>query len=304
MNCFSASASAGSSPLTRGKHVDCDAIPRLQGLIPAHAGKTARRRTSRVLRRAHPRSRGENSCGRRVLLPGRGSSPLTRGKRYFCGARRATAGLIPAHAGKTRDPARRELKRRAHPRSRGENDIFGNVDGGRLGSSPLTRGKHEAGATKTLRIGLIPAHAGKTLAERGREGHPAAHPRSRGENNRMSEAEQNRVGSSPLTRGKLPAPSASWICTGLIPAHAGKTSASTRTTPRARAHPRSRGENAGTAVFPPTTQGSSPLTRGKLRITTPAERRHRLIPAHAGKTPPRRPARHQRRAHPRSRGEN
>ena len=243
MNCFSASASAGSSPLTRGKHVDCDAIPRLQGLIPAHAGKTARRRTSRVLRRAHPRSRGENSCGRRVLLPGRGSSPLTRGKRYFCGARRATAGLIPAHAGKTRDPARRELKRRAHPRSRGENDIFGNVDGGRLGSSPLTRGKHEAGATKTLRIGLIPAHAGKTLAERGREGHPAAHPRSRGENNRMSEAEQNRV-------------------------------------------------------------GSSPLTRGKLRITTPAERRHRLIPAHAGKTPPRRPARHQRRAHPRSRGEN
>ena len=30
----------GSSPLTRGKHVKCEQIPRLQGLIPAHAGKT------------------------------------------------------------------------------------------------------------------------------------------------------------------------------------------------------------------------------------------------------------------------
>ena len=52
------------------------------------------------------------------------------------------------------------------------------------------------------------------------------------------------------------------------------------------------------------TNGSSPLTRGKLHGRHPVRVRQRLIPAHAGKTansPDSRPARP---AHPRSRGEN
>ena len=50
----------GSSPLTRGKLVpvlDEDAVA---GLIPAHAGKTARPGRRGVAVGAHPRSRGEN----------------------------------------------------------------------------------------------------------------------------------------------------------------------------------------------------------------------------------------------------
>ena len=74
-------------------------------------------------------------------------------------------GLIPAHAGKTPAALTLSCRRRAHPRSRGENpDRAGTVHCAG-GSSPLTRGKHEAGLSEVPAAGLIPAHAGKT-------GHP------------------------------------------------------------------------------------------------------------------------------------
>ena len=50
--------------------------------------------------------------------------------------------------------------------------------------------------------------------------------------------------------------------------------------------------------------GSSPLTRGKLLHGALDVQRARLIPAHAGKTPPAKRAGAASRAHPRSRGEN
>ena len=53
-------------------------------------------------------------------------------------------GLIPAHAGKTHEVAETDKARGAHPRSRGENIARHNRLGAHLGSSPLTRGKHEA----------------------------------------------------------------------------------------------------------------------------------------------------------------
>ena len=51
-----------------------------------------------------------------------------------------------------------------------------------LGSSPLTRGKHEATDLGRERPGLIPAHAGKTDGWTWNVSRIAAHPRSRGEN--------------------------------------------------------------------------------------------------------------------------
>ena len=70
------------------------------------------------------------------------------------------------------------------------------------------------------------------------------------------------------------------------------------------AHPRSRGENPGTRSGLWESMGSSPLTRGKPPGMPPLLVRHRLIPAHAGKT--RRDAGRVASswAHPRSRGEN
>ena len=172
----------GSSPLTRGKRhhgADCN---HLRGLIPAHAGKTGH--TGYVSNRvgAHPRSRGENGRAHRSTLAGggsspltgenadrdgtvysvEGSSPLTRGKRVDQGLDGSGRGLIPAHAGKT-DPRSSSLQwARAHPRSRGENDV---------------------GARAAFGLQwLIPAHAGKTRAATVSVIHWRAHPRSRGEN--------------------------------------------------------------------------------------------------------------------------
>ena len=73
----------GSSPLTRGKPDEGSRYALVGGLIPAHAGKTARGRGVVPWRPAHPRSRGENLG---VRLPPRaelGSSPLTRGKHFL-----------------------------------------------------------------------------------------------------------------------------------------------------------------------------------------------------------------------------
>ena len=93
-----------------------------------------------------------------------------------------------------------------------------------MGSSPLTRGKPLRAVLGKLSLGLIPAHAGKTLRTQEDGIIGGAHPRSRGENH---------VGHANGLPGG-----------GLIPAHAGKTGIKTSINNVATAHPRSRGENA------------------------------------------------------------
>ena len=91
----------GSSPLTRGKLIaDTHALRQVR-LIPAHAGKTVTISVHGPIRKAHPRSRGENGGRVAGLRGARGSSPLTRGKLTHAGLARRERGLIPAHAGKT-----------------------------------------------------------------------------------------------------------------------------------------------------------------------------------------------------------
>ena len=315
----------GSSPLTRGKRGMRTRMRGCRRLIPAHAGKT--RACSWVSRGlwAHPRSRGENIIFKNEAGDRMGSSPLTRGKPGFSGDERVGRGLIPAHAGKTPGSPRtrappwahprsrgentwasrargrdagsspltrgklvgllgRRLRGVAHPRSRGENSTKDSMIWPAIGSSPLTRGKRRLPGRCHRRNGLIPAHAGKTdLCEKALIQH-GAHPRSRGENEDVPRPRLIRLGSSPLTRGKLCSEPRIARCGRLIPAHAGKT-------PRR-------------VIRDPRPSGSSPLTRGK-RYPRPLPRaRPGLIPAHAGKTPGHAHLHGDRRAHPRSRGEN
>ena len=91
-----------------------------------------------------------------------------------------------------------------------------------------------------------------------------AHPRSRGENAfaLVSRANDSR----------------------LIPAHAGKTGASSTISASSTAHPRSRGENDVDAAVFQDYEGSSPLTRGKRDERVNNCTVEQLIPAHAGKT--------------------
>ena len=152
------------------------------------------------------------------------------------------------------------------------------------GSSPLTRGKpaREQGGQDVGR--LIPAHAGKTCVGMRSTRRRRAHPRSRGENMPCPSPAWTQPGSSPLTRGKRNRWGSSENRSRLIPAHAGKTSWTSRTSSRAWAHPRSRGENAPAMTPAARPAGSSPLTRGKPLCRVRDTRPMGLIPAHAGKT--------------------
>ena len=192
--------------------------------------------------------------------------------------------LIPAHAGKTCAVLLTRSAVAAHPRSRGENMASLLKKAPAIGSSPLTRGKLAA-FEATVRVeGLIPAHAGKTPASLTHICMPPAHPRSRGENPGAYVGFTTMKGSSPLTRGKHPDVRAGRRRSGLIPAHAGKTSPRSRWRGHTPAHPRSRGENRKRHHVTPAVSGSSPLTRGKRFGRRQVERAHGLIPAHAGKT--------------------
>ena len=91
-------------------------------------------------------------------------------------------------------------------------------------------------------------------------------------------------GSSPLTRGKRRARLPKGRRVRLIPAHAGKTPRRPPIRMSSPAHPRSRGENQRRSSARAGDTGSSPLTRGKRKRAAHAQRRRRLIPAHAGKT--------------------
>ena len=153
----------GSSPLTRGKRGQVVASAHMCGLIPAHAGKTGDCRAYPACSTAHPRSRGENERSRFLTWAGPGSSPLTRGKPVRMAFKAAPGRLIPAHAGKTCSARFNPSLAAAHPRSRGENSPIPLALNVRMGSSPLTRGKPAIARTHLKRLGLIPAHAGKTL---------------------------------------------------------------------------------------------------------------------------------------------
>ena len=277
-------ASAGSSPLTRGKpqrYYRGDLLPRL---IPAHAGKTYGSHTRTVPSWAHPRSRGENASIDAKAAELGGSSPLTRGKRGLGGVPGVVDRLIPAHAGKTARPCARLIRWRAHPRSRGENIQTSSQTVKTSGSSPLTREKRRAGCIDGLVQRLIPAHAGKTPRRSSARMTRRAHPRSRGENALHPDEVMNALGSSPLTRGKLLGADRALGGRGLIPAHAGKTRPRNHQDQGGGAHPRSRGENFSRPKVTPLLPGSSPLTRGKPRLVGADLPLGRLIPAHAGKT--------------------
>ena len=192
----------------------------------------------------------------------------------------------------------------AHPRSRGENHLAPPCLMLRGGSSPLTRGKLGITHPSKPRQRLIPAHAGKTACSEIHRSSRSAHPRSRGENRELFRLTFARPGSSPLTRGKHYPTRRLRRRRGLIPAHAGKTNLDHRRDDGDEAHPRSRGENAGTSMEEMGSIGSSPLTRGK-RFSGPNDCLYLgLIPAHAGKTYRFSAACAQPPAHPRSRGEN
>ena len=153
-------------------------------------------------------------------------------------------------------------------------------------------------------MGLIPARAGNTYAQKCPCPAPRAHPRSRGEHAIAALCENTEEGSSPLARGTPSKPRISACAMRLIPARAGNTQPMMIFACIPWAHPRSRGEHPPRSAACWIARGSSPLARGTLlpgfRALTPVG----LIPARAGNTGVPIVAFLAREAHPRSRGEH
>ena len=151
--------------------------------------------------------------------------------------------LIPALAGKTPRPAARPSRLRAHPRAGGENCLKKRQIGRASGSSPRWRGKHRLVGATSLRDGLIPALAGKTVPAAGVDAPSAAHPRAGGDNVHQHTRSRPQRGSSPRWRGKLDHEPFVAAALRLIPALAGKTPRSDQDQSPRKAHPRAGGEN-------------------------------------------------------------
>ena len=153
-------------------------------------------------------------------------------------------------------------------------------------------------------VGLIPAHAGKTVCQACSYCETWAHPRACGENIPLATHIDYRTGSSPRMRGKLPYYVGSDARMRLIPAHAGKTRTLVQQQAPCRAHPRACGENVPSGILASDQEGSSPRMRGKLFGFRGSFEGRGLIPAHAGKTDLSEGVGKMPRAHPRACGEN
>ena len=213
----------GSSPRVRGKQRSLDGGQTWEGLIPACAGKTRRKRMPERMHRAHPRVCGENDNQHQNSSVEVGSSPRVRGKLLGHSSPETTLGLIPACAGKTTRVVPTVPSVRAHPRVCGENDLLLSDHSRGDGSSPRVRGKRDNPRSRSSLRRLIPACAGKT-GHRYRIGrYDTAHPRVCGENRHRLISAIPRRGSSPRVRGKRRDVLPSDVRGRLIPACAGKT---------------------------------------------------------------------------------
>ena len=195
----------GSSPHTRGAQMADAHVsrhgqdhPRIRGehhgskrgeaeecrIIPAYAGSTRISRDPCGASRDHPRIRGEHAAFASQVAKTKGSSPHTRGARFFGGVLLDAAGIIPAYAGSTpRRPGRRPSGS-DHPRIRGEHRMLSPGGVFSAGSSPHTRGARERIFRWSRRTGIIPAYAGSTTNYAGQSMTLRDHPRIRGEHSR------------------------------------------------------------------------------------------------------------------------
>ena len=208
-----------------------------------------------------------------------------RGKLLFGSGHFVVAGITPAHAGKTTHGAMRSMTGRDHPRACGENRISFSVTTSCRGSPPRMRGKRLQRVWRETRVGITPAHAGKTFRPSHCPRCPRDHPRACGENFSSTSASRPRGGSPPRMRGKQLSRKCKVRQAGITPAHAGKTERCGREAHAGWDHPRACGENIMQCAVVFVIWGSPPRMRGKRVCAGIRCRASGITPAHAGKTP-------------------
>ena len=158
------STAPGSSPRMRGSHPRELHLQADAGIIPAHAGLTAIGGGFSGLGGDHPRACGAHISVDFLDVPILGSSPRMRGSRDVRAEDCRAFGIIPAHAGLTRDVGRGLCVLWDHPRACGAHPHRRRRRAARQGSSPRMRGSQLLSPTFIASLGIIPAHAGLTPA--------------------------------------------------------------------------------------------------------------------------------------------
>ena len=152
----------GSPPHARGAPIAFHRGRRLEGITPACAGSTTRKRCLTRRRRDHPRMRGEHcfNSDRNTRLSG--SPPHARGAHEPQRNPTARRGITPACAGSTSSVRVQPAQPRDHPRMRGEHLVKGVVRYDDMGSPPHARGAPNPVNHAVVPNGITPACAGST----------------------------------------------------------------------------------------------------------------------------------------------
>ena len=171
-----------------------------------------------------------------------------------------------------------------HPRACGAHFFAAHVTVKSTGSSPRMRGSpYSCGHEGTVE-GIIPAHAGLTTPCLLVNAYGWDHPRACGAHYLMNDEIYPEWGSSPRMRGSRKSRNLTRASTGIIPAHAGLTSAPAAAAFWIRDHPRACGAHQRFWQVICNAVGSSPRMRGSQSNRRHVWHRAGIIPAHAGLT--------------------
>ena len=153
----------GSPPRVRGKAQRHLRFLLSSGITPACAGKRLGRQRQQSANQDHPRVCGEKKSGTSILGTRTGSPPRVRGKAIPVVALQILLGITPACAGKRTLSEKQVSTRKDHPRVCGEKkgEVSRPFTG--EGSPPRVRGKGILSSVATVRTGITPACAGKSL---------------------------------------------------------------------------------------------------------------------------------------------
>ena len=267
----------------------CGELPGHSGASSASSGSSPRvrgtpgfRAPPRPGRPVHPRVCGELPIRRDFSHTFSGSSPRVRGTLTRGWVDAAHWRFIPACAGNS--PARRGIvsARPVHPR------VCGELDGGEraalaaTGSSPRVRGTQRRTFAADGQRRFIPACAGNSgLAGAVRRDRPV-HPRVCGELSSAPDMEAPPFGSSPRVRGTREGSGGERRGGRFIPACAGNSRPTPRTTATGPVHPRVCGELMSADRSSSPYSGSSPRVRGTRVHGRAQAGARRFIPACAG----------------------
>ena len=212
----------GSSPRVRGEAWVASPACLGVGIIPAGAGRRRRSIRRRSLARDHPRGCGEKAARGPRLGPWRGSSPRVRGEVSSAAALAASAGIIPAGAGRRRGEGPRRPVGWDHPRGCGEKSSSSLASVALGGSSPRVRGEAADRRRASAPRRIIPAGAGRSSSAPIEKLRHRDHPRGCGEKMNAYSSSRRVRGSSPRVRGEAVLVHGVGRGRGIIPAGAGR----------------------------------------------------------------------------------